>query len=162
MFDASRVDPHRAAGYIAYILTSWNRLYHLYASPEDVFTAPAAGQVNGLFDGTHEIDAIVAGLPAATGLLQPSWRNLIEHPAGRLAAAVRANQVCQWAPHEPTRLYASRGDRDVVFASARACLREIEARGGRAQIEDMGEVGHVGTIIASLPLVRAWFSQLAA
>lgn len=162
MFDASRVDPHRASGYIAYILTAWNRLYHLYASPEDVFTAPAAGKINGLFNGKQEIDTIDAALPPVTGLLQPAWRTLIEHPAGRLAMAIRANQVCHWAPREPVRLYASHGDHDAVFANAQTCLREIEDMGGRAQIEDMGEVDHVGSALASLPLVRAWFSQLAA
>jgi pimeloyl-ACP methyl ester carboxylesterase len=162
MFDANRVDPHRASGYIAYILTAWNRLYHLYASPQDVFTASTAGKINSLFDGKQEIDAIAAVLPPATGLLQPAWRTLIEHPTGRLAAAVRANQVCHWAPREPVRLYASHGDHDVVFANVQACLREIEDMGGRAQIEDVGEVNHVGSALVSLPLVRTWFSQLAS
>lgn len=161
MFDADRVDPHRASGYIAYILTAWNRLYHLYASPQDVFTAPAAGKINGLFDGQQEIDAIAAALPPVTGLLRPAWRTLIEHPAGRFAAAIRANQVCHWTPRAPTRLYASHGDHDAVFANARACLREIQDMGGHAQIEDLGEVSHVGSALASLPLIRAWFSRLA-
>jgi hypothetical protein len=161
MFDANRVDPHRAAGYTAYILTAWNRLYHLYTNPRDVFTAPTAGKINTLFDGKHEFDAIGAALPPVNGLLQPAWRTLIEHPAGRLAAAIRANQVCHWSPREPTRLYASPGDHDVVFANAQTCLREIEDMGGRAQIEDMGTVDHLGSALASLPLVRAWFAQLA-
>lgn len=162
MFDASRVDPHRAAAYISYILTAWNRLYHLYASPEEVFTAPVAGKINALFDGTHEFDSIAAALPPVTGLLQPAWRALITHPSGRLAAAIRANQVCNWAPREPVRLYASHGDHDVVFAVAQACLSEIAAAGGRAMIVNMGGVSHVESIIKSLPLVRTWFSQLAA
>jgi hypothetical protein len=162
IFDASRVDPHRASGYIAYILTAWNRLYHLYASPGNVFTAPVAGKINDLFDGEQEIDSIVAALPPVTGLLQPAWRALIEHPSGRLATAIRANQVCHWAPREPTRLYASQGDHDAVFANTQACIREIEDMGGHAQIEDVGEVDHLGSLIASVPLVRAWFSQLAA
>jgi hypothetical protein len=50
----------------------------------------------------------------------------------------------------------------VVFANAQTCLREIEDMGGHAQIEDMGKVDHLGSALASLPLVRAWFSQLAA
>jgi hypothetical protein len=162
MFDANREDPRHAAGYVSYILTAWNRLYHLYASPQDVFNAPVAGKINGLFDGTHEIDAIEAALPPVTGLLQPAWRALIEHPAGRLAAAIRANQVCRWAPWEPVRLYASHGDRDVVFAVPQACQRQIEAAGGSAPIESLGEVSHMGSAIAGLPQVRAWFSQLAA
>jgi hypothetical protein len=162
IFDASRVDPHRASGYISYILTAWNALYHLYASPWGVFTAPVAGQISSLFDGGHEIDAIDAALPPATGLLRPTWRSMVQHPAGRLAAAIRANAVCLWAPREPVRLYASHGDHDVVYANAETCLRQIGDASGHAQIEDMGEVDHVGTVKASVPLVRAWFSQLTA
>ncbi len=162
MFDANRVDPHRASGYIAYILTAWNRLYHLYANPKDVFTPRVADQINSLFNGNNEIDTIAAALPPATRLLQPAWRTLIEYPAGRLAMAIRANHVCHWAPQEPTRLYASHGDHDVVYANAETCLRQIKDKGGHAQIEEMGEVDHVSSVLASLPLIRAWFSQLAA
>jgi hypothetical protein len=127
-----------------------------------VFTAQVAGQINTLLNGNHEIDTIAAALPLATRLLQPAWRTLIEHPVGRLATAIRANQVCHWAPQEPTRLYASHGDHDVVYASAETCLRQIKDKGGLAQIEDMGEVDHVGSVLASLPFIRAWFSRLAA
>jgi len=162
MFDADRVDPQRASGYISYVLTAWNRLYHLYDDPRDVFTAPAAGQIDRLYDGTHEIDTISAALPPATQLLQPAWRSQIEHPTGRLAAAIRANQVCHWAPPAPVRLYASHGDHDVVYANAGTCLRQIQNSGGHAQIVDLGDVDHLGSALKSLPLVRAWFSQLGA
>jgi hypothetical protein len=36
----------------------------------------------------------------------------------------------------------------------------IAARGGTAEIVDVGAVDHVGTAIASLPLVRVWFTEL--
>jgi pimeloyl-ACP methyl ester carboxylesterase len=161
ILDPDQVDPHRASGYLGYILTAWNRLYNLYDSPDEVFTDPAAGEIDGLFDGTHEIDEIAAALPPATELLQPAWQAQIAHPTGRFAAAVKANQVCHWAPRAPVRLYASHGDHDVVFANAQTCLAQIQARGGHAQIEDMGQVDHVGTAMASLPLIRAWFAALA-
>lgn len=160
ILDPEQVDAHRASGYLGYILTAWNRLYHLYDSPAEVFTQPTAGEIDGLFDGTHEIDEISAALPPATELLQPAWQAQIAQPTGRFAAAVGTNQVCHWAPRVPVRLYASHGDHDVVFANAQACSAQIRAEGGRARIEDMGQVDHVGTALASLPLIRAWFTRL--
>jgi pimeloyl-ACP methyl ester carboxylesterase len=161
ILDPDQVDPHCASGYLGYILTAWNRLYHLYDSPTEVFTEPTAGEINSLFDGTHEIDEIAAALPPATELLQPAWQAQIAHPTGRFAQAIAANQVCHWAPKAPLRLYASHGDHDVVFANAQTCLKQIQDQGGHAQIEDMGQVDHVGTAMASLPLIRTWFTQLA-
>lgn len=162
IFDPEQVDPHRAAGYLAYILIAWNRLYHLYDDPAEVFTEPAASKITSLFDGTHDLNEIAAALPPAAELLRPAWHAQILHPTGRFAAAIRRNQVCHWAPQAPTRLYASHGDHDVVFANAQTCLQQIHNVGGRAQIEDMGQVDHVGTAKASLPHIRAWFSQLAS
>jgi hypothetical protein len=49
----------------------------------------------------------------------------------------------------------------VVFANAQTCSAQIRAEGGHAEIEDMGQVDHVGTALASLPLMRAWFALLA-
>ncbi|MEV4622444.1 hypothetical protein AB0J74_27490 [Asanoa sp. NPDC049573] len=86
---------------------------------------------------------------------------MIANPTGRYAAGLRANDVCHWAPKVPTRLYAARGDRDVVFANAEQCRRQILARGGTAEIIDLGDVDHVGSAITSLPLVRTWFTGLS-
>ncbi|MEU4195320.1 hypothetical protein AB0E69_25700 [Kribbella sp. NPDC026611] len=161
MFDPNQVDPQRASGYISYVLTAWNPLYHLYDDPAEAFTEPSAGRLADLYDGTHEIDEIAAALPPPTQLVQPSWRALLEHPTGRLAAAIRANQVCRWAPDAPTRLYASHGDRDVVFANAESCLHQLHQHGAHAQLIDLGQLDHVASALASLPAVRSWFTQEA-
>ena len=74
---------------------------------------------------------------------------------------MRDNDVCHWASKIPTKLYAAHGDRDVVYSNAETCRKQIIARGGTAQIIDMGDVDHVGSVITSLPLVRTWFTQLS-
>lgn len=162
VLDPDRTNPQHASVYMAFIFTAWKNLYHLYADPRQVFTAPYADTVEGLFDGSHSFTEIDAALPAPAELFRPEILALINHPSGRYAAALRANDVCRWAPSAPIRLYASPGDRDVTIANAEQCRRQITARGGTAQLIDMGGVDHVGTAIASLPLVRTWFSQLAA
>jgi acetyl esterase/lipase len=161
VLDPNRTNPQRASIYLAYIFTAWKHLYHLYSDPHQVFTARYADLVEGLFDGTHSVGEIDAALPAPGDLFRPEILMLIANPTGRYAAALRDNDACHWAPSAPTRLYASHGDRDVVFANAEQCRQQITASGGTAQIVDMGTVDHVGTAITSLPLIRTWFSQLA-
>lgn len=161
VLDPTRTDPQHASVYMAYTLTAWKHLYHLYSDPHQVFTAPCADLVEDLFDGNHSVTDIDAALPAPAELFRPDILALITNPTGRYAAALRDNDVCRWAPGTPTRLYHSRGDRDAVFANAEQCHRQITARGGTAQIVDMGTVDHVGTAITALPLIRTWFAELA-
>jgi pimeloyl-ACP methyl ester carboxylesterase len=160
VLDPTRTDPQHAAVYMAYLITAWKHLYHLYFDPRQVFTAPYADLVEDLFDGTHGVTDIDAALPAPEHLFHPDMLTLITNPTGRYAAALRDNDVCRWAPQAPTRLYHSRGDRDVDFANAEQCHRQITARGGTARIVDMGTVDHVGTAITALPLIRTWFTEL--
>jgi alpha/beta superfamily hydrolase len=160
ILDPARTDPQHASFYAAYIFTAWKDLYHLYTDPHQVFTPQYADIVEGLFDGTHGIADIDALLPTPAELFRPEILALIANPSGRYAAALRDNDVCHWAPTAPTRLYAARGDRDVVFANAEQCRQQIMARGGTADIVDMGDVDHVGTAVTSLPLIRAWFTEL--
>jgi hypothetical protein len=161
LLDPSRTNQQRAGVYLAYVFTSWKRLYHLYTEPGQVFTARYAGSVEGLFDGTHEVDEIDAALPAAAELFRPEILALVAHPTGRFAAALRDNDVCHWAPAAPTRLYLGSLDTDVVPANAYQCRRQIIAHGGTATAVDLGAVDHVGTAIAALPQIRTWFEQLA-
>src|SRR5215510_12973589 len=49
--------------YVGYTLTAWNPLYHLYPAPQDAFRQAYAATVQGLFDGTHPDQQIIAALP---------------------------------------------------------------------------------------------------
>jgi hypothetical protein len=160
LLDPARTNPEHAAFYAAYIFTAWKDLYHLYTDPHQIFTAPYADIVEDLFDGSHGITDIDAVLPTVRELFRPEILALIANPTGRYAAALRDNDVCRWAPTVPTRLYASRGDRDVAYANAEQCRRQILNRGGTAEVVDMGDVDHVATAVTALPLIRTWFTDL--
>jgi acetyl esterase/lipase len=161
--DPARTDPALAPMYLAYLVTSWKPIYRLHTDPHEVFTAPYADTVEGLFDGTHDVASIRAALPArAQDLFRPEFLARLAAPSGRLAAALRDNDVCRWRPSAPVRLVAARGDRDVPFEHAEHCRQQLRSRGGDAQIVDLGATDHIGTAIAGLPVVRDWFSGLDA
>src|SRR5581483_7285055 len=74
--------------YIGYTLTSWNKLYHLYATPAEAFKEPYAATVTKLFDGNYPDDEIPAALPSSlSDLLTPRFLNLLRHPTGELLRA---------------------------------------------------------------------------
>ncbi|MDA3649983.1 lipase family protein [Saccharopolyspora indica] len=151
-----RVDPRSAVLYLGYVVTSWNRAYHLYDSPSEAFQAPYDQTVEALFDGTRTYPEILQGLPATPQeLLKPEMLQRLLHPTGNVAEAFEANDgLCaRWAPEVPVRLYHGTEDVDVPFANSERCQ---EAMG--AELVNAGPLDHNGTAFAAIPQVAGWFS----
>jgi hypothetical protein len=156
-------------GYTAYFLVAWNRLHHLYDRPGRVFVAPYADTVEGLFDGVHAGPELVEALPASLDdLLTPYGMNLLRHPTGRLAAAMRAHdgRCAGWDPAAPVRLYLAAGDEQVPRGNSEHCLAGLRAGGADARIvavadfDGYGGSVHLGAnILATAEIVR-WFGAL--
>lgn len=135
-----QVAPAIAPYYVAYTLTSWNRLYHLYTQPDVAFRAPYAATVNALFDGSHSNESIIAALPSDIGaLLTPKFLGLIRDPQGRFRHAFTVNSIC-WTPPVPVRMYAASGDTTVPQANTLDCAQAIRAHGGQVQVVQVGNV----------------------
>lgn len=159
-----RIDPLTGVFYLSYYLTAQNRLHPLYKNPAEVFKAPYASTLEGLFDGSHTEEEVVAGLPAGVAdLLTPAWAEQIKHPTGAFAAAIGASDgACDWKPAAPVRLYAAGGDRDVPIANARSCAADLARHGVRAPVLDQGaDTDHRGTAVRSAPQVVRWFDTLS-
>jgi hypothetical protein len=156
---AAAIQPY----YVGYTLTTWNALYHLFSVPADAFRAPYAGQMAGLFDGSHQDAAVMAALPSSLDkLLTPEYLGLLRHPQGRLLRAFQANDTCAgWTPDVPVKLFAASGDTTVTQVNALQCARAIRAHGGRVQVIGVGDVGHEVSDFLALPQIVRWFGQLS-
>jgi pimeloyl-ACP methyl ester carboxylesterase len=131
-----------ATYYITYLLTSWNRIYHLYDKPSEAFQKPYDTTLVPLYDGNHTDDEIFAKLPATPEqLLTPKFLELLKHPTGRLADALQVNDnsCTGWEPTVPTRIYASHGDEVVSIQNAYSCLRHLP----NATLVDVGNLQHL-------------------
>lgn len=152
--------------YVGFALTAWNALYHLYATPAQAFQPPYAARVQGLFDGSHPDEQVLAALPVTLSrLITPGYLRLLQDPAGQLLRVLDANSTCTgWTPQVPVRLYAASGDLQVTPVNALNCLRAIRARGGDASLIGLGSVGHLGLAghevsdFLALPKVVRWFA----
>jgi hypothetical protein len=145
--------------YIGYALTSWNPLYHLYATPGDAFRAPYAAKMAKLFDGTYPDEQIPAALPSnVAALLTPEFLRLLQHPQGEMLRALLTNATCSgWTPQVPVRLFAASGDTTVTQVNAEHCASAIQAHGGNVEVIQLGHVDHGTSDILALPRIVRWF-----
>jgi hypothetical protein len=163
------VKPPWNVGYTAYLLVAWNRLHHFYQDPGEVFAPKYAPTVESLFDGVHTGDDLAEGLPAdINDLLTPHGFDLLLHPTGSMAAALRVHDsTCtDWTPRVPVRLNVSGGDDQAMGANSEHCLAALTAHGADARIVDVGtmayqESAHLGANILGTAANAAWFTQLA-
>ncbi|MFJ9380302.1 lipase [Streptomyces sp. NPDC101455] len=162
-------DPKDGVVYTALALVSFNRLHHVYDSPGEVFRAPYSRTIEGLLDGTHTGQEVVARTPDTVDeLLTAHGRALLAHPTGGPTAALRVTDgVCtDWTPRAPVRLYYAEGDEQAVNGNSEHCQASFRARGVEAPLVDLGtpDYGgsrHLGSRRAATAAVVRWFASLS-
>jgi hypothetical protein len=161
------LDPKSSVLYAAYLLVAWNRLHHLYDSPAEVFQAPYDGTIAALFDGSHTGQQLFAGTPdTLDALLTPRGLDMLRHPTGRLAAALRvADSTCAWTPSVPVRLYSASADEQAANANTDHCEAALRSHGVNAGVVHLGtpdyeDSRHLGSAVAGTAAIVRWFRQL--
>ena len=157
------LQPKAAVIYTAYLLIAWNRLHHLYDSPGEVFQPPFDSTVEQLFDNQHTGQQVVIGTPDDIGqLLTPHAFQMLRHPTGRLAAALRiADSTCtDWTPRAPIRLYMATADEQAANANSYHCQAAFRTRGIGVPIAGVGDVDHLDSNRLGTAAVVRWFLQL--
>jgi len=148
--------------YASYILLAYDDVYDVFARTSDVFRAPFASTVSGLFDMQHFFDDVLAGLPAdAQQLLQPSFVAAVsanrQHP---LRVRLRQNAVDRWTPDAPLRIYHSTDDEEVPFGGALASVARLRSRGADVDVRTLTGVDHVNSWVQAMPRAARWFRSL--
>ncbi|MBN6038528.1 lipase family protein [Amycolatopsis sp. 195334CR] len=158
--DAASDKIDKAALYLAYFSTAWDRMYGLYDSPSEAFREPYAANVETLFDGDHQTQEIAKALPpVAKDLFTEQFLARVREPAGVLADRLRPlDTTCDWQPEVPVHLFHAAGDRDVAFTHAEYCQAQLVAKGAQQQLTDVGAVDHNGSVRAALPQVAREFA----
>ncbi|MBN6038152.1 lipase family protein [Amycolatopsis sp. 195334CR] len=150
----------KAALYLAYFATAWDRMYGLYDSPSQAFRAPYDAQVETLFDGEHQTGEIATALPpVAKDLFTEQFLAEVRNPAGVLRDRLRPlDTTCDWKPEVPVHLFHAAGDRDVDFANSEHCRGQLLAHGAEPRLTDVGAVDHNGSVRVALPQVAREFT----
>jgi hypothetical protein len=163
-----RLPAKLSVAYTAYLLTSWNRIHHLYASPTLVFKKPYACRVNKLFDGTTRGEVMLKSLPDRLDqLLTPRGMAMLRRPSGAFDRALREDRAATtaWTPRVPIRLYKINGDEQAVTLNTAHYARWLRERGVRAPVIDVGGrtyggSRHLGSNLSGTAMIVRWFETL--
>jgi hypothetical protein len=172
--ELARLNPNHQLGakiavlYTAWMLAGFDRVHPIAGMPAKIVKAPYARTIEGLFDGRHTGDQVFNGLPSTINeLLTPFGLNLLRHPSGGLAAALRGtDRVCQgWTPNEPIRLYYATNDEQAVNANTFHCQAWFAASGMSVPAINLGTPDyqgsrHLGSNVAGTAHIVRWFLHL--
>ena len=126
---------------LLYLLRAYDEQYDLYDNPIEVFTEAVAGQILPRLNGRTPGDTINELLPSTTprDLLQPRFVEALEaDPDHPFRVALRENDVYDWAPQAPIRLYHCEADETVPKSNSEKALDAFSDNGsGQGQLFDL-------------------------
>ena len=132
--------------YVSYILLAYDDVYDVFNRRSDVFRAPFASTVSGLFDMQHFFDDVLAELPPdAQQLLTPSFQAAVRaNPQHPMRVRLRQNAVDRWTPQAPLRVYHSPTTRK--FRMRERSIQSIGCgAGGGRQVRTLPGFDHVNS-----------------
>jgi hypothetical protein len=151
--------------YYAYVVTAYQRVYSLAPDWAALFSPPNNTTIPPLFNGNTDGSTINSYLPACnvssilTAAVVTSLRN---DPNCVLRQALRDNDVDQWKPLAPMRMYHCSGDADVPRANSQVAYSNFVARGAAQVqlIDPLPGADHGGCFVPSLSAAKTWFDSL--
>jgi len=151
-------------GYLPYVALSYQEVYgNLYEELTDLFLPEYAAIIPDLFDGTVSMAEINSNFPdVPSECLLPevleAYENDPEHP---IRLALEDNDLYNWTPTAPTRLYYCEGDDQVAFENAIVAL-EAFIENGSTSVEafDGGLLDHGDCAPFAMLGGLSWFSQM--
>ena len=134
-------DPYGYPAYIAYIVLGYQEVYdNLYTDIHGIFKEPYVTEIIKFYDGTINLQALnnqlitlltnQTGSTVAKEMLQDSVvDNMVNDSDYILNVVLRENDLDNWAPLAPTRLYYCGGDTQVPHENALVAEASMQALG---------------------------------
>ena len=147
------------AFYLAYLANSYA---HIYGQPlKSILTVPYVDNVPVLFDGDHE--EISAAMPAdPRDLFNPDFLDAYDHGKPHwFLDALADNNVDDWTPVAPVRIYYGDNDVDVLPEEARRAEAAMKQRGADITAISVGPYDHDASALRAIPQAIRWFTELA-
>jgi hypothetical protein len=159
--DYLSLDTPNSAGslYTVYVAAAYNSVYHiadrldaLVRPPYDTLATRLVTQ--GLPSG--DLEAALAPVPRDN--LQPAVVDAaLSDPDSPLRRALRDNDVYDWHPSAPVRLYYATADERVPYQNALTAAARMQALGATVDAVDVGPLSHGAAVIPAFIGAREWF-----
>ncbi len=163
MVDVMESDnPFPATYYLPYLMLAYDEIYGLFDAPSEVFVDPYADQIPGLYDGTHgagDINNVLPRVPRA--LLQPAYLAAFDADANHpLRAALQDNDLYDWTPKTPTRIYHCTTDDTIPFSNSQLAFDTFVSNGSTSvELVPLAFGSHVECAAPALILGKFWFDS---
>ena len=127
-------------GYIVRIILGLNEYYQFYDDFSQVFRAPYLGPAQAYYNNELTMgalhDTLATLLTLEFGLVQPKFiiqdsvrQNIIDNPNHPINIALAGNDVYDWAPQSPTRLFYCTSDEQVLYTNSLLADSVMNANG---------------------------------
>ena len=115
-----------------------------------------------MWDGSHGLMDVERALPRDPSLLltRETVEDLSGAGTGWFARRLAENSVGDVPTRAPVRFFVGSQDLDTPRDDSRRTADLLRARGGTAEVVDVGPVDHRGTALAAVGLARQWFDDV--
>jgi len=148
--------------YLAYIANAYSQIYH--QPLRTIVAAEYVDVVPSLFDGEHSIEAIETALPTEPRKLFTAefLEAFDKHKPHWFLDALAENDVMDWTPAAPVRIYYGDDDLDVPAEEARQAETEMKRRHADVRAISVGPCNHLESALRAIPRVIRWFNEGAS
>jgi hypothetical protein len=149
--------------YFAFMLSAYQNVYHIGNSLSNLLAAPYATTLPPLLDGLHSSSAVNTAMANPPyHILKPevlaSFRSNPRHP---LRLALRDNDLYDWTPVAPMRLWHCAGDQDVAYANSVTATNHFQLRGVTVPLMDPDPTAdHSDCALPSMLEAKTWFDTI--
>jgi hypothetical protein len=150
--------------YLAYLVAAYQEVYHFAPTLADLLRPPYNTSLPPLLRGNVTGGELNAVLPADPRLIiKPELLAAIQgRPDHPFRVALRDNDLHNWKPSAPMRLYHCGGDQDVLIANSQVAFNTMRSLGATnvAFFVTSPTLGHGDCAQPSLLAAKAWFDTL--
>lgn len=157
-------DTYSNPSYLAYTALAWQSVYgNLYNDPSDYFQEPYASELEGLFNGVTTGPQINAALPYLTAdFVQMGILDSLLMEGHPFLAAATDNDVYDWVPEVPLRMYYCTEDEQVFYQNTLFAEEHMNELGASAvEAINLGAYDHSGCAGQAIFGATLWFQTQA-
>jgi len=155
-------DAYDIPAFLAYVVVAYNDVYG-WNRLDELFNAPYAAMLPGLYDGSQELSDVNDQLPASIdALFNTDFKTAFF--AGQevdIQQALEDNTLLEWGPVAPVRLYHGTADSTVSIDNTMSAYASLRNHGGTSvELVTLLGADHVGGFFPSMILAEAWFDSI--
>lgn len=148
--------------FIAYFITAYNEIYR-WNRLNNIFNVPYAGMMAYLFDGNHTKEEIGAELPGSISeLIKDRFRTAyLDGEEDEFEQAVSENNLLNWTPVAPIRMFHSNGDEIVPYQNSITALNYFQNQGvNNIELITLDSLAHAEAAVPAIIGMIEWFDSL--